>query len=75
MAPVHLEIFQGAVLFQSKWMLVAQFFSPNSAQDGQQVFRLAANFSVTKMQEENSIIQSPCFFELANKLVGHLMPN
>jgi hypothetical protein len=35
----------------------------------------AANFSVTKMQEGNSIIQSPCFFELADKLVAHLVPN
>jgi hypothetical protein len=35
----------------------------------------AANFSVTKMQEENSIIQSPFFFELADKLVAHLVPN
>jgi hypothetical protein len=25
------------------------------------------------MQEENSIIQSPCFCELANKLVAHLV--
>jgi hypothetical protein len=31
---------------------IAQSFSPNSAQDGQQVCRPAANFSVTKMQEE-----------------------
>jgi hypothetical protein len=45
------------------------------APDGRQVCRLAANFSVTKMQEENSIIQSPCFFQLANKLVAHLVPN
>jgi hypothetical protein len=36
---------------------------------------MAANFSVTKMQEENSIIQSPCFFELGDKFVAHLMPN
>jgi hypothetical protein len=54
---------------------IAQSFSPNSARDGRQVCRPAANFSVTKMQEENSMIQSPCFFELANKLVAHLMPN
>jgi hypothetical protein len=37
--------------------------------------RPAANFSVTKMQEENSMIQSPCFFELADKFVAHLVPN
>jgi hypothetical protein len=28
-----------------------------------------------QMQEENSTIQSPCFFELADKLVAHLVPN
>jgi hypothetical protein len=42
---------------------------------GQQTCCPAANFSVTKMQEEDSIIQSPCFFELADKLVAHLVPN
>jgi hypothetical protein len=57
------------------FLSVAQSFSPNSAQDGRQVCRPAADFSVTKMQEENSIIQSPHFFELADKLVAHLVPN
>jgi hypothetical protein len=56
-------------------MVIAQSFSPNSARDGQQVCHPAANFSVTKIQEESSIIQSPCFFELADKLVAHLVPN
>jgi hypothetical protein len=54
---------------------LAQSFSPNLARDGQQVCMPAANFSVTKMHEENSIIQSPCFFELADKLVAHRVPN
>jgi hypothetical protein len=35
---------------------IARSFSPNSAQDGRQVCRPAANFSVTQMQEENSWI-------------------
>jgi hypothetical protein len=55
--------------------LVAQSFSPTLAWDGRQVCCPAVNFSVTKMQEENSIIQSPCFFVLADKLVTHLVPN
>jgi hypothetical protein len=55
--------------------ILAQSFSPNLARDGQQVCRPAANFSMTKMQEENGMIQSPCFFELADKLVAHLVPN
>jgi hypothetical protein len=54
---------------------ITQSFSPNLAQDGWQTCRPAANFSVTKIQEENSIIQSPCFFELGEKFVAHLMPN
>jgi hypothetical protein len=56
-------------------VVLAQSFSPNLTQDGQQTCRPAANFSMTKMQEENSIIQSPCFFELADKLFAHLVPN
>jgi hypothetical protein len=39
--------------YASQQLRIAQSFSPNLAQDGQP----AANFSVTKMQEENSIIQ------------------
>jgi hypothetical protein len=38
-------------------MLIAQSFSPFSAQDGRQTCRPAMNFSVTKMQEENKIAQ------------------
>jgi hypothetical protein len=56
-------------------LLLAQSFSPNLARDGRQTCRPAANFSVTKMQEQNSIIQSPCFFELGDKFVAHLKPN
>jgi hypothetical protein len=54
---------------------LAQYFSPNSAGDGQHICCPAANFSVTKMQEENNITQSHCFFGLADKFVAHLMPN
>jgi hypothetical protein len=32
---------------------IAQSFSPNSARDGRQVCHPAADFSMTKMQEEN----------------------
>jgi hypothetical protein len=35
---------------------LAQSFSPNTAQDGRQTCRPPANFSVTKMQKENSPI-------------------
>jgi hypothetical protein len=39
------------------WVILAQSFSPFSAQDGRQVCRPAMNFSVTKMQEESKIAQ------------------
>jgi hypothetical protein len=45
------------------FFILAQSYSHNSARDGRQTCCPAANFSVTKMQED-SIIQSPCFFEL-----------
>jgi hypothetical protein len=53
-------------MFQEVWQqarilhkpIIAQSFSPNLAQDGRQTCRPAANFSVTKMQEENSRIMT-----------------
>jgi hypothetical protein len=68
-------VLRGALIQQVRRSTIAQSFSPNSARDGRQVCRPDVNFSVTKMQEEDSIIQSPCFFELADKLVAHLMTN
>jgi hypothetical protein len=60
---------------ESRFLLrlsVAEFFSPNLSRVSRQICRLAANFSVTKKQKQYLRIQSPCFFELADKFVGLL---